>query len=341
MHLTTSRGWLSLCAVVAGAALLVAPAWAQSTTDGAIGGTISDPSMAVVPGASISVRNLGTDARSTSKTDENGRYNIIHLQPGTYEIEVTFAGLTSAKQTDVVVEVGRVTPVDLSLGVAGTTETVIVNSEAPVVNTEQQDFTTNINQVSIQNLPINGRRWFNFALMTPGATADSTGFGDVSFRGISALLNNNTVDGGDNNQAFFSEEKGRTRIAYSTSQESIQEFQINTSTYSADYGRAAGAVVNAVTKSGSNQMHGGLFYFNRDDTIGGAYTPFSTGPSLVNGTYIQVPIKPLDIRQQFGGDVGGAIVSSSLKFFTRYSRTTITRASVSILLLSLSPFISA
>jgi len=129
------------------------------------------------------------------------------------------------------------------------------------------------------------------------------------------LLNNNTVDGGDNNQAFFSEEKGRTRIAYSTSQESIQEFQINTSTYSAEYGRAAGAVVNAVTKSGTNQFHGALFYFNRDDTVGGAYTPFSTGPALVNGAYQQVPIKPLDIRQQFGGDVGGPIIKDKLFFY--------------------------
>ena len=129
----------------------------------------------------------------------------------------------------------------------------------------------------MNNLPINGRRWFNFALMTPGTVTDG-GFGDVSFRGISGLLNNNTVDGGDNNQAFFAEEKGRTRIAYSTSQQSIQEFQVNTSAYSAEYGRAAGGVINAVTKSGTNQFHGGLFYYNRDQSFG-AYVPFATQPA--------------------------------------------------------------
>jgi hypothetical protein len=121
---------------------------------------------------------------------------------------------------------------------------VDVSAEAPVINTTQQDFSTNINQTSINELPINGRRWSNFALLTPGAVPDGT-FGLISFRGISGLLNNNTIDGGDNNQAFFAEERGRTRISYSISQAAIREFQVNTSSYSAEYGRSAGGVVNA------------------------------------------------------------------------------------------------
>src|SRR2546430_15417595 len=106
----------------------------------------------------------------------------------------------------------------------------------------------------------------SFALSSPGAVPDG-GFGLVSFRGISGLLNNNTVDGADNNQAFFSEERGRTRISYSTSEASVQEFQINTSNYSAEYGRAAGGVVNAVTKSGSNQIHGQAFWYDRTSDL--------------------------------------------------------------------------
>src|SRR5262249_54718921 len=280
-----------------------AAAWAQSTTDGAIGGVVIDPSKAVIPAATVTAQNRATNATASSQTDANGRYLIIHLQPGAYDIEAKAPGLTPSKQTNVIVEVGRVTPIDISLAVAGTTETVMVSGEAPVVNTEQQDFSTNINQTSINNLPINGRRWFNFALSTPGTATDG-GFGDISFRGISGLLNNNTVDGGDNNQAFFSEEKGRTRIAYSTSQESIQEFQINSAAYSAEYGRAAGGVVNAVTKSGTNEIHGAPFYFNRDSSFG-AYTPFATQPALVNGSYTQVPIKPLDIPHRFAAHSGG------------------------------------
>jgi hypothetical protein len=294
--------------------VLTAPAWAQSTTDGAIGGVVTDPSGALVPGAAVTVRNQATNATATTQSDNGGRYVVIHLQPGTYDVEVKSPGLSTLKQTSVAVEVGRVATVDVALKITGGTETVTVTGEAAVVNTEQQDFSTNLNLTSLSNLPTNGRRWFNYALATPGAVADSTGFGLISFRGISGLLNNNTVDGGDNNQAFFSEEKGRSRIAYSTSQQSIREFQVNTAAYSAEYGRAAGGVTNAVTKSGTNQFHGGLFYYNRNQSFG-AYTPFATKPTLVNNAYVQTPVKPLDIRQQFGGDIGGSIIRDKLFFY--------------------------
>jgi outer membrane receptor protein involved in Fe transport len=313
-HKTNAGRVLARCApALLGIALLAPAAWAQSTTDGAIGGAVTDPSKAVIPGATVTARNQATNATAAAQTDGNGRYIVIHLRPGIYDLEAASKGFTPAKQTGVVVEIGRVTPIDLALAVAGGVESVTVTAEAPVINTEQQDFSTNLNQTSINNLPINGRRWFNFALATPGAVTDG-GFGDVSFRGISGLLNNNTVDGGDNNQAFFSEEKGRTRIAYSTSQQSIQEFQVDTASYSAEYGRAAGGVVNAVTKSGANAFHGGLFYYNRDQSFG-AFVPFATQPALVNGSYIQVPVKPLDIRQQFGGDFGGYLIKNKLFFY--------------------------
>jgi hypothetical protein len=291
-------------------------AWGQSTTDGAIGGTVTDPASAAVVGASITARNTATNAVSKTQSDPNGRYIIIHLQPGIYDLDVTSQGFAEAKRTQITVEVGRITNVDVALTIQTTSESIQVVAEAPVVNMDQQDFNLNLNQTAINNLPINGRRWFNFALMSPGTATDG-GFGDISFRGISGLLNNNTVDGGDNNQAFFSEEKGRTRIAYSTSQESIQEFQVNTATYSAEYGRAAGGVVNAVTKSGTNELHGEGFYFQRNQSWG-AYTPFAVAPALVNGSYVSVPVKPRDIRHQFGGDIGGRIIKDKLFFYFNY-----------------------
>src|SRR5205085_3130967 len=140
------------------------------------------------------------------------------------------------------------------------TETVNVTAEAPVADPDRTQVASTIEQKTITELPINGRRWSNFVVLTPGVVPDGN-FGLISFRGISGLLNNNTVDGADNNQAFFSEEKGRTRLQYSVSQASIQEFQVNVSNYSAEYGRAAGGVVNAVTKSGTNQTHGQAFYY--------------------------------------------------------------------------------
>ncbi len=184
--------------------------------------------------------------------------------------------------------------------------TVEITAEAPVINTSQQDFSSNINQTSINELPINGRRWSNFALLTPGAVPDGT-FGLISFRGISGLLNNNTIDGGDNNQAFFAEERGRTRISYSISQAAIREFQVNTSSYSAEYGRSAGGVVNAVTKSGTNEFHGQVFYYQRNNKWG-ARNPLATNTVNVNGVFTPVGIKPEDVRHQFGGTIGGPIV---------------------------------
>ena len=282
---------------------------AQSTTDGAIGGIVTDPSGAVVPGANVTAHNLGTGATIAGTTDGNGRYLVTHLQPGTYSVEVSAKGFAAYKATSIIVEVGRATPLDVALGVQAQAETVVATADAPVIITDRADFSTNINQTTIENLPINGRRWSFFALSTPGATPDG-GFGLVSFRGISGLLNNNTVDGADNNQAFFSEERGRTRISYSSSEASIQEFQINTSNYSAEYGRAAGGVVNAVTKSGTNQIHGNAFWYLRSSDWG-AINPFQL--HRVNG--VLVPFLPEDKRHQFGGGIGGAIIKDKLFWF--------------------------
>lgn len=292
------------------ACLAAAPtASAQSTTDGAIGGTVTDQSGAVVPGAEVSAENLGTNIKASGTTDEVGRYQIIHLQPGFYSLEITSAGFAAFKALRVTVEVGRTTTIDAKLNVKAASETVVATAEAPVMVTDRADFSTNINSTTIENLPVNARRWAWFALSTPGAVPDG-GFGLVSFRGISGLLNNNTVDGADNNQAFFSEERGRTRISYSSSEASIQEFQINTSNYSAEYGRAAGGVVNAVTRSGTNQIHGQAFWFDRNSD-GGAINPFQT--HLVNG--VATPFLPEDKRNQFGGGVGGAIIKDKLFWF--------------------------
>src|SRR5829696_6738944 len=243
------------------------PAWAQSTTQGAIGGTVKDPQGAVVANAPVTAKNEETNKEVSATTDSEGRFRVVQLDPGNYSVTINASGFAAFTQQKVVVEVGRVTPLDIDLGVAGAQETVQVTSEAPVINTQQQDFSTNVNQTSINNLPVNGRRWSNYALLSPGAVPDGT-FGLISFRGISGLLNNNTVDGGDNNQAFFSEERGRTRIGYSVSQAAIREFQVNTSNYSAEYGRSAGGVINAVTKSGTNEFHGSVFYYNRNNRNG-------------------------------------------------------------------------
>lgn len=301
--------------MVATSAIVVA----QSTVTGAIGGSVSNPNKEVVPGAAVTSRNAETNKEDSATTDGQGRFRITNLQPGIYAVTINASGFGPYSQDRVVVEVGRVTEIDAALSIGPVQGTVEVTSEAPVINTSQQDFSTNINQTSINDLPSNGRRWSNYALLAPGAVPDGP-FGLISFRGISGLLNNNTVDGGDNNQAFFSEERGRTRINYSISQSSIREFQINTSNYSAEYGRAAGGVVNAVTKSGTNEFHGDAFFYLRDERFN-ARNPSTFQTIILPGGARQIiPLHPEDNRKQFGGTIGGPIVRDRLFFFFSYDQ---------------------
>jgi hypothetical protein len=293
--------------------------FAQSTVTGGISGTVTDPQGGVIPNATITVTNIGTNSVVTVTTNEDGGFRVSNLQPGTYRVETTVAGFGPAKADNIIVEVGQSTTVDIPLSLGTATAEVEVTAEAPVINTTAPDLSTNINQTSINELPINGRRASNFVLLTPATVPDGT-FGLISFRGISGLLNNSTVDGGDNNQAFQSEERGRTRIGYVVSQSAIREFQVNTSNYSAEYGRSAGGVVNTVTKSGTNGFHGDLFEYYRNNKFG-ARNPLAFRTILnPDNTTTVVGIKPIDVRHQFGGTIGGPIVKDKLFFFFSYDQ---------------------
>jgi hypothetical protein len=301
--------------------LLLAPgAKAQSTTDGAISGTVYDSSGAVLPGAKITVVNNGTNSTQVDTTDENGYYRVIKLQPATYTVSIDAQGFAAFRAEQVVVQIGTITEVQARLQISSTGATVLVTGEVPQINTTSADFAALVDQVQISNLPINGGRWSDFALLTPGVVNDSNGFGLLSFRGQSTLMNNNTVDGADNNEAFFSEERGRTRAGYSSAKAAVQEFQVNTSNYSSEYGRASGAVVNTVTKSGSNNLHGEGYFYDRDNDWG-ATNPFTTlTVQTAPGVFTPEPIKPTDKRKIYGFGVGGPIIKDKLFFFFAFDR---------------------
>jgi carboxypeptidase family protein len=291
---------------------------AQSTTDGAIGGTVFDTNGAVVAQATVVVHNNGTNAEKSAVTNDSGYYRVINLAPGTYTVTIKQPGFAPYKAQEVIVQVGSVTDISPRLAVGVTTETVEVTAEAPQINYTSPEFAPTLNQTAISNLPINGGRWSSFAMLTPSVVSNGSGFGLLSFRGISVLLNNNTVDGADNNQAFFSEERGRTRAGYSTPKIAIEEFQVNTSNYSAEYGRSAGGVVNTVTKSGTNAIHGETYFYDRDNDWG-ATNPFTTlAQKNAGGTFVQVPYKPTDWRKMAGLGVGGPIIKDKLFFFFAY-----------------------
>lgn len=290
---------------------------AQTAVDGAVGGTVSDSSGALVPNATVRVLNLGTNAVQTAQSDNSGYFRIIHLQPGRYSVSITAKGFSDFKSTGVTVQVGLLTTLNAQLSVGAEAQTVQVSGAAPLVNTTSPDFAGVVDQRAIRDLPENNYRWSAFALLTPGVTNDSNGYGLLSFRGASTLLNNVTIDGTDDNQAFFSEERGRTRAGYSTIKDAIQEFQVNTSNYSVEYGRSAGGIVNSVTKSGTNEFHGDLYYFDRDGAWA-AENKYVTHPVQVSAaplTYSVVSFKPTDLRRQYGFSVGGPILKNRIFFF--------------------------
>src|SRR5438876_7420283 len=156
---------MRVLAVMAIFVFVSSQAFAQSTTTGAVYGVVSDSSGAVVPNAKVDVRNVDTNATSSTATDDGGRYRALNLQPGNYEIKVSAPNFANYTATGIV-EIGRILTIDPKLNVSGRGETVEVRDEAPVINTERQDFANQINQFAIQNLPSNGRRWSNYALAT-------------------------------------------------------------------------------------------------------------------------------------------------------------------------------
>ncbi|MGB8534974.1 MAG: carboxypeptidase regulatory-like domain-containing protein [Acidobacteriaceae bacterium] len=293
---------------------------AQTAVDGAIGGNVKDRSGAFIRGATVTIHSNSTDAAQTITTDDSGFFRAIHLQPGMYTVDVAAPGFEASKSNQVVVSVGSLTDLEPTLAPGSSTETIEVSGAAPAINTINNDFTTTIGSKVLEDLPVNNYRWSAYALQAP-AVVESGGFGLLSFRGQSTLLNNITIDGADDNQAFFSEERGRTNVGYSTPKSAIQEFQINTSNYSTEYGRAAGGVVNSVTKSGGNKFHGEGYFLDRDSALA-AFNNYTeeTVQTVPGGPFVSTHVKPTDIRKQEGFAVGGPLIHDKLFFFFALDR---------------------
>jgi outer membrane receptor protein involved in Fe transport len=298
------------------ACIAVQPVLAQSTTQGAIVGTVFDSSSAVVPNATILIRNNGTNAELKLTSDSAGLYRAPQLIPGTYTVTISAPGFSDERTSNVTVEVSIATSLDVHLKTGAADQIVDVTASAPVLNFEDPTYGGHLSNVEIESIPINNRRWSTLALLTPGATVDVNGFGLIQFRAISPLLNNVEIDGADDNQGFYAEERGRTREGYSTSQASLREFTVNSGVYSAEYGRAVGGVINSVTKSGANQLHGELYFYNRDSSRSAfGYQTNNTTFDATTGKYVTAPFKPSDKRNQYGFGAGGALIKDKLFWF--------------------------
>ena len=203
-------------------------------------------------------RTLRPAALRELVADADGRFSAPGLPVGRYDVTAALAGFATRRRQDLQVQVGQTLTLQLELGVAGVAEASTVTAGTPVVESTRSQVSSVVDSVAIANLPVNGRNFIDFVLLTPGVTRDVRG-GDISFAGQRGTLNSLVVDGADNNNTFFGQALGRTgtgRAPYQFSQDAVQEFQVNTNAYSAEYGRAGGAVINVVTKSGTNQPQG-------------------------------------------------------------------------------------
>jgi hypothetical protein len=279
---------------------------AQDASTGAISGSVTDSSGSFIAGASIAAADVATGRRYSATSDEQGHFVVEFIPPGDYSARAEFPGMSPQVAPQLHVELGATTELVFKLSVAGARETVTVSDAPPLVETQPTAITSYIDERAINDLPLNGRRFTDLALLAPGVTQDPRGLtsssnGDLAFGGIRGYQSSYLVDGSDNNNAFFAQARGRYRAPYQFSNEVVQEFRVSSNTYGAELGRAGGAVVNVVTKSGSNTYHGTAFYFIRDSSLN-AQHPF-------------MDIKPQDRQQQFGFTVGGPIRKNRVFFF--------------------------
>src|ERR1700761_1716490 len=263
----------SLCSIL--------PVMAQTSGNGNIVGTITDPSGAAVPNATVVVTNTDTGVSRTLTTNGDGLYTANFLQPGRYEVLASAPSFGKVDHKSLTLTVGQILTVDAALPAGSVSSAVEVTANVQILDPEKTEVSQTIGQSIISNLPVNSRNWSAFVLNTPNVSPDG-GSGLVSFRGISGLYNQNYVDGANNNQMLFSEARGRASGApYVYSLDSIKEFQAETSNYSVEFGQAAGGQVNAITKSGTNSLHGDLFYFLRYPDLN-ALDPFTKYSALYN-----------------------------------------------------------
>lgn len=278
----------------------------QEASTGAVRGTVSDAAGARIAAAGVVLVNTATNFRYSTAADITGRFAFDMLPPGDYSARAESPGMSPQTTPGLHVDVGGTTELVFKLAVAGNKETVTVSGEPPLVEAQPSGISSLIDERAINELPLNGRRYTDLALLTPGVTQDPRGLasgsnGDLAFGGIRGFQSSYLVDGGDNNSAFFGQARGRYRAPYQFSNEVVQEFRVSSNTYGADLGRAGGAVVNVVTKSGSNRLHGTDFYYLRDSALAATH-PF-------------MDFKPHDQQQQFGFTLGGPIKRNRIFFF--------------------------
>ncbi len=289
-----------------------AMAFAQSqTTTGLIQGTVLDPNGAVISGASVSVQNTGTGFERTVTTNSDGFFSAPLLPLGKYRVTAKAGGFADSILENVEVTIGQTQSFTIGMKVGSSAITVDVNAESEGVETARTELSTQINERSVENLPINRRDFSRFALLTPGVSIVQGPDGDeITINGQKGIQNNISIDGSDANNPFFGEQRGGQRPAFTISLESVKEFVVVPVGASAEFGRSSGGFINVVTKSGTNQIGGAAFLFFRNQSL-----------SAQNPDAVAANLPTEDFRNyQFGGNIGGPIKKDKAFFFVAYER---------------------
>lgn len=287
--------------------LFAVQAFGQSTT-GNITGVVADSTGAVLPNATVRLTNESTGVNLSATAAGDGVYSFALLKPGTYKVSVTADGFTESTR-DVEVQVGRTTTADFTMGIGDVAAEVTVSAEG--VQTTESRSDAVLSEAAISNLPINGRRFQDFVTLTPTAQVDPQR-GQISIAGQRGINTNINVDGVDYNQPFFGGIRGgeRSNLAFTIPQESIREFNVVAGGYSPEFGRSTGGIVNAVTKSGTNDVRGSAFYLWRPEELSRQNEYVDEIERQRNVDAIAAPT-----QHQYGGSIGGPIVSDRLFYF--------------------------
>ena len=303
--------WLAATGALA---LFAAPAFSQQMGTGTIDGRIVDATGAVLPGVSVTVANAETGLARTVVTDENGRFRVPLLPAGRYVLTTELAGFQSLRRDGLVLNVGQQQSLgDLTIEVATVEEVITVTAESPLIEVARAVPAATFDSREIENLPIAGRDYKNFALNTPNVVTagPNSGRTTINMGGMKGIDTNITVDGADFNNTFFGSATGQPEVPYFVvSQEAVQEFQVLANGYSSEFGRSGGGFLNVVTKSGTNDISGSAFFFGRNEGLRSTLQD-GNGNDLTNAQFSQ---------QQFGGSVGGPIIKDKAHFFFAVDR---------------------
>ena len=299
---------LPFCALVTAVFLFAANSTLGQVSTATLSGTVVDQQKAAVAGATVTARESATGLERSAQTNSDGSYTITNLPAGKYNVAVEAKGFARSIVKDLALEVGRVADADFTLSVAGTAEKVVVSEEVVGVDTTQSTIEGVVNERSIDDLPLNGRNFTELTFLLPGNVL-APSFDPTKARSVevSSLGNlgrgtNTTVDGVEDNDSQIG------GVSQNYTEESIQEFQVVTGRFSAEFGRAGFNALNIVSKSGTNEFHGGGFLFFRDDALQ-AKGPFGGA------------VKPPFDREQFGGSIGGPIIKDKAFFFFAIERS--------------------